>query len=76
MNLSEQWKSGGEHNIKKTGFRQEHLARREGGLGEHHAGELRREAAEAKGEWPVDTAGWNEFLPAWDGGWGAFGKGD
>jgi len=31
-------------------FRQEQLARMEGKLGEHHAGQLRRETAEAKGE--------------------------
>ncbi len=31
-------------------FRHERLARMEGKLGEHHAGELRRETAEAKGE--------------------------
>ncbi len=31
-------------------FRHEQLARMEGKLGEHHAGELRRETAEAKGE--------------------------
>ncbi len=45
-------------------FRQEQLARMEGKLGEHHAGELRRETAEAKGERIIaeelQRLGWSE----------------
>ena len=40
--------------IGSEAFRQEQLARLEGKLGEHHAGELRRETAEAKGERIID----------------------
>ena len=35
--------------VGSEAFRQEQLARMEGKLGRHHAGELRRETAEAKG---------------------------
>ena len=45
-------------------FRQEQLARMEGKLGEHHAGQLRGETAEAKGERMIaqelPRRGWSE----------------
>ena len=53
-----EWCLGGE------AFRQENLTRMEGGLGEHHAGDLRLEAAEAKAERllaeELQRLGWNE----------------
>ena len=52
------WYVGGE------AFRQEQLRRMEGKLGQHHAGELRRETAEAKGDRIVaeelQRLGWGE----------------
>lgn len=50
--------------VGSESFRQEQLARMEGKLGEHHAGALRRETAEAKGERIIgeelQRLGWSE----------------
>ena len=50
--------------VGSEAFGQEQLARMEGKLGEHHAGELRRERAEAKGERIIaeelQRLGWSE----------------
>ena len=50
--------------VGSEAFGQEQLARMEGRLGEHHAGELRRQTAEAKGEriiaQELQRLGWSE----------------
>jgi len=50
--------------VGSEAVRQEQLARMEGKLGEHHAGELRRETTEAKGERIIaeelQRLGWRE----------------
>ncbi|HXP59941.1 MAG TPA: hypothetical protein VN829_05575, partial [Dongiaceae bacterium] len=50
--------------VGSEAVRQEQLARMEGKLGEHHAGELRRETAAAKGEriiaQELQRLGWSE----------------